>query len=118
MLTQAIIKLEQQRSKSAETSMEYAVAEYLINLCRNNPALVEAICADSKKTVAGCVSQMTAYASKHRDKNSYAMPPSVAEKIMLEYYGITPGKAAPATPTPSPEREPATVVNILDFLEV
>ncbi len=118
MLAEAIMKLEQQRNNSAPTSMEYAVAEYLINLCRNNPDLAKAICADDKKTVAGCVSKMFEHARKNKNGGSYAMSPSVAEKIMLEYYGVAPGKASPAAPAPSPEREPAPVVNILDFLEV
>ncbi|HHY53133.1 MAG TPA: hypothetical protein GX499_07810 [Clostridiales bacterium] len=112
------MKLEQQRNNSAPNSMEYAVAEYLINLCRSNHDLAAAINADDKKTVAGCVAEMTEYARKHKSGNYYAMPPSVAEKIMLEYYGVKPGKASPSIPTPAPKDKTHPIVNILDYLEV
>ncbi len=87
------------------------VGEQLKDICRSEPHSAELVAQDldvPEMSLANCEKKIKAYADKHRKGNFACVVPSVAERIIREFYGLT--------IEPEPQLAADTVINLLDLL--
>ncbi len=112
---EAITLIEQQQTGKEDTTV-WMVGEQLKDICREDPACAELVARDllnPDMSIDCCERKIKAWADgvhKKTNKN-VGVPPSVAESIIREFYGL-PGRpeAEPQKPAPAPQ-----VLNIADF---
>lgn len=108
MLETALIKIAAQQGE--EGTPVWMVGEQLKDICRNEPKSAELVAQDldiPEMCLAACEKQIKAYADSHREGNFACVIPSVAEKIIREFYGLTSEPAAQSADT---------VISLLDLL--
>ena len=108
MLETALIKIAAQQGE--EATPVWMVGEQLKHICRDEPKSAELVAQDldiPEMSLAHCEKQIKAYADSHRQGNFACVIPSVAERIIREFYGLT------ATPDVQPA---GTVISLLDLL--
>ena len=94
-----------------EGSPVWMVGEQLKDICRSEPHSAELVAQDldvPEMSLANCEKKIKAYADKHRKGNFACVVPSVAERIIREFYGLT--------IEPEPQLAADTVINLLDLL--
>lgn len=104
----ALIKIAAQQG--TQGTPVWMVGEQLKDICRSEPHSAELVAQDldvPEMSLPNCEKKIKAYADKHRKGNFACVIPSVAERIIREFYGLT---AEPA------ERPADTVINLLDLL--
>ncbi len=99
---------------AAQQGEEYTpiwmVGEQLKDICRSEPKSAELVAQDldiPEMSLTHCEKQIKAYADNHRQGNFACVIPSVAEKIIREFYGLTADPAVQSTDT---------VISLLDLL--
>ncbi|WMJ83174.1 hypothetical protein RBH76_10610 [Oscillospiraceae bacterium MB24-C1] len=108
MLENALQRIAAQQGK--ENTPIWMVGEQLKDICRNEPRSAELVAQDldiPEMSLANCEKKIKAYADSHRQGNFACVIPSVAEKIIREFYGLT------AKP---PAQSTNTVISLLDLL--
>ncbi len=108
MLETALIKIAAQQG-DAHTPI-WMVREQLKDICRNEPKSAELVAQDldiPEMSLMHCEKQIKAYADSHREGNFACVIPSVAEKIIRKFYGLTADPAVQSTDT---------VISLLDLL--
>ena len=108
MLETALIKIAAHQGE--EGTPVWMVGEQLKDLCRNEPKSAELVAQDldiPEMSLMHCEKQIKAYADSHRKGNFACVIPSVAEKIIREFYGLT---AQPVAQSVN------TVISLLDLL--
>ena len=93
-----------------ENTPVWMVGEQLKNMIRDCPGWQEIVEQDlelKEMSLAECEKKIKAYADKHRKGNFSCVVPSVVEKIIREFYGLT-DEARGAQPA-------GTVINLADF---
>lgn len=111
MLTQAIVKIQNEGAGFTEGSTEAGLVEVLTMMCREDAAIASAI-VHSDKTIKDLGKKLYDYAKNHKVGSSYYMPPTVATKLIREFYGVEDQTPAPAAATAAPDN----AINILDLL--
>ena len=90
MISTAIKKITEQQ-KGKEDTAPFYVGEQLKDIIKNNPAAAEIVAADldvKEMSIDNCEKKIKEYADKHKKGNFVCVPPPVAEKIIVEFYGI------------------------------
>lgn len=90
-LEQAIAAVESQQSKMDKDSMAYCVGEQLKDIIRATPYAAEIVLGDLSMKgmgVADCEKKIAEYAKAHKSGNCGCCPPTVADRIIREFYGI------------------------------
>ena len=108
MLEIALQKITAQQGE--EYTPVWMVGEQLKDICRNEPKSAELVAQDldiPEMSLTLCEKQIKAYADSHREGNFACVIPSVAEKIIREFYGLTAEYAVQPTDT---------VISLLDLL--
>ena len=91
-------KIEAQQKGKEETA-PWMVGEQLKDILRGQPELQELVDKDIDNKGMGledCEKKLKAYADKHHKGSSFCVIPTVAEKIIREFYGLPGQTAAPA----------------------
>ena len=108
MLETALIKISAQQGK--EGTPVWMVGEQLKDICHNEPKSAELVAQDldvPQMSLMHSEKQIKAYADSHRQGNFACVIPSVAERIIREFYGLTTEPAAQSVDT---------VISLLDLL--
>lgn len=115
-LWDAIDEIEVQQKKAAEYSPVWCVGEQLKDILRNTPAAAEIVLQDLRAQgmkLTDCEKKIEEFASKHRQGNKGCCPPSEADRIIREFYGIH------STESGGPggkEAKPKKHIDLADFL--
>lgn len=107
-------KIESQQGKVQDAV--WMVGEQLKDICRSDPHCAEIVMQDLENpdmSLTKCEKKIKAYADKHKAGNFSCVIPTVADKIIRDFYGL-PAAGAPAPAKPSPEGKPA-VIDIADL---
>lgn len=78
--------------QGAENTTVWMVGEQLKDMIRDCPGWQELVDQDLENesmSLAECEKKLKAYADKHRKGNFSCVVPSVAEKIIRDFYGLT-----------------------------
>lgn len=111
------IELIEDQQKGKENTAPWMVGEQLKEICRREPESAELIAKDLEGKGMGledAEKKIKAYADKHRTGNFACVPPSVADQIIREFYGLP----AAGAKKPAESRAVAatgTVINLADF---
>lgn len=91
-LEKAIEAITEQQSKMEKDSTPYFVGEQLKDILRSAPPSAAEIVLQDLGTkgmsVEDCEKKIVDYASKHRHGNQGCCPPTEADRIIREFYGI------------------------------
>ena len=82
----AMDKIRDEMAKDNKGSIN-ALGEIMTHLLQRFPGIAGELLKDGKD-LKGCWAAMEKYARDHKSGNFYAMPPDVAENIIVEYYGL------------------------------
>ena len=84
-----IEKIEAQQAKAAPYSPVWGVGEQLKDICRDEPRSAKLIEEDiDTVTIVEIEKKIRAFADKHKTGNSACVPPSVADGIIREAFGL------------------------------
>lgn len=115
-LTEALRLIEEQQAKLKENTAPWVVGEQLKDICGHEPKSAELIAQDLKvpeMSLTEAEKKIKAYADKHKSGNFACVPPSKAEEILREFYGL--GKAG-KEPGPEAKDKPQGVcIDLADF---
>lgn len=109
MINKAIDRLSEQQRGLGEDNKVYWVAEQIKDICRESEAIAELVyqdLANEQMSVKAVEKKIEAYAKKHGG----CTPPQAADKIIREFYGLSPKGESPAT-APAPN-----LIDINDFI--
>jgi hypothetical protein len=107
-------KIESQQGKVQDAV--WMVGEQLKDICRSDPHCAEIVMQDLENpdmSLAKCEKKIKAYADKHKTGNFSCVIPSVADKLIRDFYGL-PAAGAPAPVVAKQEDKPA-VIDIADL---
>lgn len=107
-------KIESQQGKVQDAV--WMVGEQLKDICRIDPHCAEIVMQDLENpdmSLANCEKKIKAYADKHKTGNFSCVIPSVADKIIREFYGL-PAASAHAPVVAKQEEKPA-VIDLADL---
>lgn len=96
--------------QGAENTQVWMVGEQLKDMIRDCPGwqkLVDQDLEDESMSLSECEKKIKDYADKHRKGNFACVVPSVAEKIIRDFYGLT-DEARGARPS-------GNIINLEDF---
>lgn len=117
MLSEAILRIENQRKEFKQDSNEDGVCQVILQYCREDQEVARVL-ASTDKTVKDCYKHMEEYARKHKVGSGYYMGPDTTRRVICQFYSIAGGNAAAASAAaPAPvvtKRDNA--INILDLL--
>lgn len=112
----AIFEIEKQQRKYEKGSLEYLVAELMMDMC-SNPAIDELFEQDLQKpemSIQKAGKKLTAYAREHQKNNFYGMSADVARELICEMYGVTEADAQRSNTDKLKEK--AKMISLEDFL--
>lgn len=107
-------KIEAQQGKVQDAV--WMVGEQLKDICCSDPHCAEIVMQDLDNpgmSLAKCEKKIKAYADKHKTGNFACVIPSVADKIIREFFGL-PLAGTPAPAEVRPEEKPA-VIDLADL---
>lgn len=115
MIDRAIEAITAQQANFTEFDATYQVGEQLKQIVRETPGAAELVVQDLQGEgmgIAQCERKIHDFADKNRNKtNCVCAPPSEADKIIREFYGIAKSESEPkAAPTAG------LAINLADFL--
>lgn len=116
MVNEVIKKIEAQQSKLKPGEIAFYVGEQLKDICRTVPEQAELILHDldnPEMSIVKAEAKIAKYASEHRQGKSGCCPPSEADRILREFYGLAPSSAN----TPKVEEESAEIFDLADFFQ-
>lgn len=82
----AMDRIRDELAKNKRDSVN-TLGEIMTQLLQRFPEIAGEL-LNKGKSLAGCWDAMEKYAKDHKTGNCYAMPPDVAENIIVEYYGL------------------------------
>lgn len=85
-------KIREYQKKHKEGSLEFGIAELLIEISEANPKAAEIIITDLEKkemNLSAAAKRLEEYAKKNKSGNSYAMTNKKAMELLKEFYGLT-----------------------------
>ena len=111
------------RQKGREYTDAWGVGEQLKDILRSDPSLEEIVSQDldvTEMSLANAAKKIKAWAdSKHKETGgkSICVPPSIAENIIREFYGLPEANASPAAPAvPAQVQAEDIPMDFADFL--
>lgn len=114
MLEKAIFAIEEQQSQLNKCCSEYCVGEQLKEILRDNEGFAEIVLRDLEQPGMGlkdCEKKIAEFAKKNQSGNFGFCSPKEAERIICEFYGISPDGIASAN-----QASGYKVVSLLDIL--
>jgi hypothetical protein len=116
-----IEKLEQiirKQQKGKEALPEFTVGEQLLDMARQQPEIAELLAQDlavKEMGLSAAAAKIKEYADKnHKSERCFCVTPTVAEKILREFYHLP--EADAATDSRPPAGSTAPIVDLADFL--
>ena len=116
MLEKALEKLREQQSKVKERSAPWMVAEQLMDICKREPGCAELIAQDLENPsmyIVEAEKKIKAFADKHKAGNFSCVPPSEAEGILREFYGLPENGGYIQE---DPPKKTGVDINLMDYL--
>ena len=109
-LEKVLQAIEEQQKKLGD-SPAFWVGEQMKDILRETPAAAQIVLEDfsAGHTVADCEKKIKAYARQHHG----CCPPTEADRIIREFFGITGCTQAAA---PAEKRPARRVINLADFM--
>lgn len=92
-------KIERQQAKAAPYSPVWGVGEQLKDICRAEPRSAKLIEEDiDTVTIVKVEKKIRAFADKHKNGSCVCVPPSVADGIIREAFGLPPRAESSTAP--------------------
>lgn len=85
-------KIREYQEIQKEDTLEYGIAELLIQIAEENQKAAEIIVADldqEEMDLSAAAKHLWKYASKHKNNSQYAMTERKAIELLKEFYGLT-----------------------------
>lgn len=110
-----VLQAIEEQQKELGDSQAYWVGEQLKDILRQAPAAAQIVLEDfaAGHTVKDCEKQIKAYADKRRHGNESCCPPTEADRIIREFFGIAEEATAPA---PAQEKTTRRTISLADFM--
>lgn len=112
------IEMIEAQQKGIEETAPWMVGEQLKDICRQesgSAALIEKDLEQKSMSLIEAEKKIKAHADKHRKGSFACVPPSVAETILREFYGL-PSATAEASQEPLKPKPAGKLIDLADFL--